>query len=257
MSGGENTVFYMYSGKRDALIAEHQFFVEQAKVRLLEQFTDLSMESEAQAVSDEAWAALGQAFDPDRHDPGDFAELAQERGYEHYRLLSGMREHVRLSMVAAFFHSFEKSLKDWIAAEIKHLTRSKAVKDRIWSATMDELYTLLKHGGCNVFVTNFYKALRCCQLVVNAYKHGEGKSLEELRNLAPQFFVPDDSSGFYKSFPIEFFDHTYLKIEDEDFDRFSEAIVQFWQGVPDYMRVKDFKGFPKWLDDAVAGRSER
>ena len=257
MNNVGKTVLYLDDQRRNALIEEHQFFVAQAKQRLLDQFTDLSMETEAQKVSEEAWNSLGKQFDPDRHDPAEFAELADHMGYERYRMLSEMREHVRFSMVAAFYHAFEKSLKEWIAAEFRHITSSKSVKDRIWSATMDELFTLLKEGGTNFFVTKSYRDLRQCRLVVNAYKHGEGVSLDVIRRIAPDLIVPDDPDGFYKNFPVEFFDHTHLKIGDDDFDRFSEGIVEFWRGLPTYFRTTDFKKFPKWLEDAANGPEGR
>ena len=245
------TVLCMNMGLRDSLISNHQFFVDQAKTRLLGQFNDLSIQSEAQKVSQETWEEIEGFFDPDKHDLLEFSEVADHQGYERYRLLSEMLDHTRFSMLAALFHSFEKSLKDWIARELFTVFKSEKIKQRVWAATLEELYTLLKEGGVNVRVSSIYKDLRNYQLVVNVYKHGEGRSLDELRKEAPQFIVPEDDSGFYRAFPLEFFDHTHLRITDDDFDRFTGAIPDFWKEIPTYIRTSAFKKFPKWLEDAA------
>lgn len=245
------TVLYMYMGLRESLISDHQFFVDQAKTRLLDQFNDLSIQSEAQKVSEETWEGIEGYYDPEKHDLLEFSEVADNQGHERYRLLSEMRDHTRFSMLAALFHSFEKSLKDWIARDLFTLFKSERMKKRVWAATVEELYTLLKEGGVDVRVSGIYKDLRDYQLVVNVYKHGEGRSLDELRKSAPQFIMPDDDSGFYKSFPLEFFDHSYVRVTDEDFDRFTGAIAEFWKEIPTYIRTSAFKQFPKWLTDAA------
>lgn len=251
MNKSDPTILHMHKGKCDALISDHQFFVEQAKSRLMDQFNDLSLQSEAQKVAAETWESLEGYFDPEKHDPMEFSEVADSQGYERYRLLSEMRDHTRFSMLSALFHLFEKSLKDWIADELYRVFHSDKIKKRIWSASLEELYTLLREGGVNVRVSSIYKDLRNYQLIVNVYKHGEGRSLDDLRKEAPQYIMPEDDSGFYRTFPLEFFDHSHVRITDEDFDRFTGAIPDFWKEIPTYIRRSAFKKFPKWLEDAA------
>ncbi|MBI1492040.1 hypothetical protein [Halocynthiibacter styelae] len=245
------TVLDMNMGLRDSLISDHQFFVDQAKARLFDQFNDLSIQSESQKISQETWEQIEGFYDPDKHDLLEFSEVANDQGYERYRLLSEMRDHTRFSILAALFHSFEKSLKDWIARDLFTVFKSEGITRRVWGATLEELYTLLKEGGVNVRVSHIYKDLRNYQLIVNVYKHGEGRSLDDLRNKAPQFIVPDDEGGFHRNFPLEFFDHSYLRVTDADFDQLTGAIAEFWKEMPTYIRTSDFKKFPKWLNDAA------
>ena len=79
-----DTLFHMWNRFREKLIAEHNFYMEQAKKRLLSQFENL--EEESDRYSEEWLAKTSHHFDPDRHDPGDFYEQAYEEGIEFYQM---------------------------------------------------------------------------------------------------------------------------------------------------------------------------
>ncbi|MEN2559767.1 hypothetical protein AAER68_06395, partial [Acinetobacter baumannii] len=76
MMDSSYTAFHFWSGHRRHLIDEHNFFVSQARQRLFSQFDDKEMKKAADAHAEATWEAMGQHFDPERHDPGDFAEQA-------------------------------------------------------------------------------------------------------------------------------------------------------------------------------------
>lgn len=76
------TAFHFWSEHRKHMIDEHNFFVSQARQRLFAQFEDEEMKDAADAYAEATWEAMGRHFDPDRHDPGDFAEQAYEAGID-------------------------------------------------------------------------------------------------------------------------------------------------------------------------------
>ena len=94
-------LFQMWGPFRQSLIAGHLFYVEQAGKRLLTQFEDI--EAEADKAAEEWLEKSRDRFDPDRHDPGDFYEAANDAGIEFYGLLSDMREQTTLGVVAGMF----------------------------------------------------------------------------------------------------------------------------------------------------------
>ncbi|MEM9432831.1 MAG: hypothetical protein AAGA12_02825 [Pseudomonadota bacterium] len=251
MTKSDPAILYLYQGLKNQLVSNHEFFVEQSKTRLFDQFNDLNIQSEAQGVAEETWEGIEKQYDPEKHDLLEFSELADSIGFERYELLEEMRDHVRLGIMISLFHAFEKSLKDWMSKDFFSVFRSEKVKRAIWTASLEELYTLLKHGGVNVRVTQTYKRLREYQLIVNVCKHGEGKSFDELRRVAPQYVRPVDDGGFYSSFPDEFFDYTCLKVSMEDFDRLTGAIPDFWNALPTYIYSSEFRSYPQWLEDAA------
>ena len=63
------------------------------------------------------------------------------------------------------------------------------------------------------------------RLVVNVFKHGEGKSLDELRQHYPEF-LRSSSNGW------ELSDDTDMELSDSHVDEFAEAIELFWRELP-------------------------
>ena len=57
-------LFHMWSGHRAHLFEKHQFYVSQARGRLLEQFTDDAISTEADKAAEEALQRRAQLFDP-------------------------------------------------------------------------------------------------------------------------------------------------------------------------------------------------
>lgn len=168
-------LFQMWGPFRQSLIAGHLFYVEQARKRLLSQFEDIEVEAD-KAAEDWLQRSSGR-FDPDRHDPGDFYEAANDAGIEFYTLLSDMRDQTRLSVVAGMFHEWDKQLRDWLVREIQHWHRGDAAALKVWSA--------------------------------------------------------------------------HLRVSDEQFQAFADAIAAFWQAVPESIFESKVNDVPDWFGKAI------
>ena len=93
--------------------------------------------------------------------------------------------------------------------------------------------------------------LDACRLVVNVYKHGEGNSLEDLKQKYPEYLHdPFLASGGGFS-DVEHRDHTDLNVSDEQFQAFSDAIVAFWQAVPENIFKSTANDVPDWFGKAI------
>jgi len=242
-------LFQMWGPFRESLIKSHSFYVEQARKRLLSQFEDI--EADANRAAEEWLLQSGQRFDPDRHDPGDFYEAANDVGIEFYGLLSDLREVTRLSVVAGMFHAWDKGLRDWLVREIQHWHRGSNVSHKVWSADFGQLTELLESFGWNVRGADYYQKLDACRLVVNVYKHGKGKSLDELRNGFPEY-LDDPLEGIGAALSItDYRDHTNLKVSDAQLQEFSDAIVAFWRDVPESVTEAQVTEVPGWFGKAI------
>ncbi|QJX05024.1 hypothetical protein [Rhizobium brockwellii] len=240
-------LFQMWDPFRQSLIAGHLFYVEQARRRLLSQFEDI--ESEADKAAEEWLQRSSGRFDPDRHDAGDLYEAANDAGIEFYTLLSDMRDQTRLSVVAGMFHEWDKQLRDWLVREIQHWHRGDAAALKVWSADFVQIAELLESIGWEVRSTDYFKTLDACRLVVNVYKHGKGKSLEDLKQKYPEYFDDPFHGAAFSS--VEYRDHTHLKASDEQFQAFSDAIVAFWQAVPENIFDSKIDDVPDWFGKAI------
>lgn len=248
----DRVLFNMYSGFRDQLIEKHKFFVQQARFRLLDQFTDEAISEEADRTAEESWERRGQYFDPDRHDPGDFAEAANDDGIWRYQLLTEMRDSVRLSIVAGFFHEWEKNLRQWLVDEVRHWHHGDVTKQSIWMKNIVDLFELLESFGWSLRDSAFFPDLDACRLVVNVHKHGDGPSLTELANSYPQF-LEHPLAAMRGEIGEMWFSPSYenLKVTDENLEAFSAAILQFWRDVPENIFDSQITDPPSWLIKAI------
>ncbi|WP_369975474.1 hypothetical protein [Xanthomonas bundabergensis] len=224
------TVFQLIEPHRKALQEEHRFYVEQAKKRLLSQFGNIS--EEAERAQEERWQAADEYFDPDFHDMGDVAQAAFDHGVEFFQLLSDMHERTRLSVIAGMYHHWDKTWRHFLAHEMRWtVVIGPHTRRAVVSIDAQDLEKLLLALGLNVRSFPHFARLDAMRLIVNVYKHGEGKAMDDLRCLYPEF-VPMEGP-FESRFP----DDSDLVITDQNVDEFAAAIDAFWLALPSELTI--------------------
>jgi hypothetical protein len=240
-------LFQMWGPFRQSLIKSHLFYFEEAQKRLLSQFDNI--ETEADRAADE-WLKLNESrFSPERHDPAEFYEAAHDASIEFYGLLSDMRDTTTQSVVAGMFHQWDKQFRDWLVREIQHWHSGPNTAQKVWSVDFVQIAELLECLGWNVKAKPYFKVLDACRLVVNVYKHGEGKSLADLKRDFPAYLR--EPFGAFDIASIDFIDHTHLSVNNEQLKEFSDAIVAFWQDVPENTFQSSVKSAPSWFEKAM------
>jgi hypothetical protein len=96
----------------------------------------------------------------------------------------------------------------------------------MWTMDSSQLESLVEALGWKVATFPGYARLDAMRLVVNVFKHGEGPSMDDLRQAYPEF-VPV-ANGWARAFP----DDTSMKVTDTQLDDFADAIESFWLNVP-------------------------
>lgn len=220
-----NSAFQLSNDERRLRISEHRFYVEQGKTRLLSQFANI--EAEADQAEQQHWERSGRSFDPEWHDPGDLAEAARDHGMEFYQLLSDMHDRTRLSVVAGMYHHCDKTFRRFLVREFKwpRLVIGENTRRALWKIDSAKLEALLCALGLDLRQMSCYARLDAMRLVVNVFKHGEGKSLDDLHRLYPEFLRAGFRVGSY-------YDDTDMVVTDVHVDAFAVAIEQFWLELP-------------------------
>lgn len=240
--------FQMWGPFRNQLVKAHTFYVAQAKKRLLTRFENIEEEADAEM---ERWLEqTSHLFDPDRHDPGDFYEKANDVGIEFYELLTEMRDRTRLSVIAGMYHEWDKQLREWLWREISHWHRGDELRRQIWAVDFVSLMELMNSLGWDVQSTPYYSDIDACRLIVNVYKHGEGKSFEQLRDRYPNYIEHPLARTSDTPWALSQTDYSHLKVSDEAVDVFSEAIINFWNNVPEHVSASTIVDVPKWFERA-------
>lgn len=241
------SLFYMWEPYRQSLINAHLFFVEQSKERLLAQFHKLEQVKCAENFIEKWMLENSHRFDPDFYDEGDLYHEACER----YSTLISLGRQVQFSVVAGMYYEWDKSLRKWLADEIRKWHSGETVLGEIWRVDFGKLTELLQTLGWKVREQEYFTKLDACRLVVNIYKHGNGRSFEELKENYPEY-LPDSFGQKRDVFSgSAYLDYTSLKVTEEQMQDFSDAIVAFWQDVPEKIVDHDCLEVPDWFAKAM------
>jgi hypothetical protein len=240
----------MWNPYRELLIQQHCFYVNEASTRLMSQFDSINADADQAA---KAWLERrGELFDPDRDDDGAIYEEAESVAIEFYRQLDEMREQTKLSVVAGMFHTWEKSLKKWIVDELRRWGLGSHTVAVVWCADFPKIIELLGCLGWPMQDQSYLVALNQCRCVVNVFKHGDGKSLVELKRHFPKYLIAPINSKFgLPSTEIEWLNHRHLQVTVAQVHEFSEAIIEFWRSVPENMYEQEEIDLPSWFMKAV------
>lgn len=245
------SVFWMWEPRRKNLIGEHKFFVSEGKKRLTDQFSDTAkLEREADEFSNAWLEKAGQHFDPDRHDEGSFYEQAHDEGIEHYQALDELGNSARLALISGMYHLWEKSLREWLTSNdcIGYFQCGDHLPKAIWKSNFAQALEIfdcvnLFQQGCAI-----RESLDICRMVVNTYKHGAGPSEQDLKIKRPELF---DQYGWRSKSSMsglaDFADYTDLYVADSNIGEFSNAIVAFWNTVPEHITKTAFQPIPQWF----------
>ncbi len=247
MTAPDRVFLQMWGPTREHLIANHQFYVSQARSRLLDQFDEEAMKADAQRHADEWLEKRSRFFDPERDDPSAAHEAAFDEHISFYLSLAGLRDSTRLSIIAGMFHEWEKQVRDWLGTELGHHGFRAHVHAAVWSVKVDDLFELFAKCSWSVRDEGFFPQLQRCQLVANVYKHGNGPSFDTLKKLAPELVGGKDHPAFF----VSALDYSALEVSDDNLASFAEAITAFWRALPENIFFSEVNDLPNWLDKAL------
>ncbi|WP_368525458.1 hypothetical protein [Enterobacter asburiae] len=236
------TTFYLAPIDLPIILEPHEFYVSEAKRRLLTQFNDI--DREAQEVEERALEVFGHNFDPDRDDPADAYEWAYQKNVSHWLALYEMHNTVTLALAAGMYHQFDKTLREKMIREFSHWNDREFINQVIWNTSFPRLMELLEWVGIEISDKDFMNKINACRLVVNVYKHGDGDGHRELSTNYPEYY-PRGSLMNSFAFP---FQYDELKLNEVQFDEFSEAIRNFWKNIPEYCRYSQLRVKPSWFN---------
>lgn len=217
-----------------AVLEPHKFYVKQARHRLLSQFNDISREADEEVKAH--YKMLGQYFDPDRDDPSDSAEAAYDAGISLYASLNEMHNTIILALTAGMFHQFDKALREKMVRDFQHW-QPAAIDDLLWNVEFPLLIELLEWVGVKIKDKPFYVKLNACQLLVNVYKHGKGRSHRDLVKQHIEYYP----SALRNPRPEQ------LKVSEAQFVEIADAITEFWGSLPECTKESDKGIEPEWL----------
>lgn len=230
---------YLYESIRDSNIKSLDSVKEIYFDRIASVFADI--ENEAEEYEQDLWKEHMANLNPE--DVGDIeiyqdniAESMHIAGVKRYELLSIMRYRTLALWISLLSQVWEQQnitfLRDELAHEGLSIATEKGKKITGWG--IKEITEVYKGFGVELSKLSIWEKIDEMRHLVNVLKHAEGNSAETLRKIRPDFF---DSGGWGDSLELY---HTslneeVLNIENQDFIIYHEALIQFWNELPERM----------------------
>lgn len=172
-------------------------------------------------------------------DPSDFAETVQEIAFEKYEILSLMQYRNISMWISCLCQVWEQQLFDFVYREARSEGIKYKEKDlKNGFAFSKEVFEWHQQPLEELTCWQKIKELRA---LVNVIKHSEGNSEQKLRTMRPDYFELDtgiekyDLLSLYHSSLLE----ATLQIQNKDFIDYYNALVAFWNELPERMYTKE------------------
>lgn len=232
----------LYDQLRNNLIENNDFYLEQSQIKLLTQFENISHEADEY---EEKWRSDKESYYFNR-DPYDSSALycdSFDASINFYQNLSDLQQNVRFSVIAGMYHRWEKQFRSFLHNQSKWWGCTEQVRNDIWTLPVNKLFMLFKTDEFDTEKQEFFNDFDACRVIVNVFKHGNGSSYRELCKKYP-VYLKENYQGMENN-PLPYFIYEpSFNITDNDVDKFSKAISDFWSLLPD---VKHVENKEDWL----------
>jgi len=232
---------YLYDSLRSKFKEPYRLYIDTYTKRIALVFDNI--EEEASQIADEHFREMGTYF-PEYHDEGDFAEDAWEKGLEHYEGLSLIRYNTKLMWISTMYQFWEQQVRKFLFEEISRTHKMYDKKNNeitfksFCTRGINEIKEAFLKFDYNLETLTIWSDIDELRLLANVIKHGDGQSASQLEQLKPSFFKSQVSNSnlleLYKSTLTEI----VLNINESDFLRYGNALIVFWDELPERMYSK-------------------
>jgi hypothetical protein len=233
---------YLYDSLRSKYKEPYRLYIDTYTKRIAPVFDNI--EEEANQIANEHFRGMGTYFNPDYHDEGDFAEAAWEKGLEHYEGVSLIRYNTKLMWISTMYQFWEQQVRKFLFEEISRTHKMYDKKNNeitfksFCTRGIGEIKETFLEFNYNLESLTIWSDIDELRLLANVIKHGDGQSASQLEQLKPSFFKNQVSNSnlleLYKSTLTEI----VLNIDESDFIRYGDALMKFWDELPERMYSK-------------------
>jgi hypothetical protein len=195
-------------------------------------------EEEANKYYNEVSESLMSNYHPDYNDidPYNVYKSALNASLEKYEVLSLMRYRNLAMWISSLCQVWEQQLMKFLKAEMKH--DGYEFDDK--GLEFKDIKEAFKMHNVDLEKLECWKHIKELRWLVNVLKHGDGNSAKSLRKARPDLFKSEYDG---KADMLEFHDSSVLevtlKINNNDFLIYHDALIEFWDELPDRMYSDD------------------
>lgn len=209
-------------------------FVDNYKIRLASQFVNL--EDEVEKATEVYRIEISGQFDPERSDPGEFADREREFSIDYWQTLELMKYNTYMMTIATLYQIWEQQIRDILYQEITRFTKlvnrdGKDLKFTDFCTTFGEIKELFSKSDWPPDLITSWDTINELRLVQNVIKHGDGLAAKQLKDIQPTFFRNVGETLIMDLYGNTL-NETALSIPDTMIDRYGEALITFWEEMP-------------------------
>lgn len=230
---------YLNRSIRERLKKPYELFIDTYTNKIAPQF--LNIEKEAQEISANYYNELGNYFNPETDDPGDYAELAWEKGMDYYEGISLMKYNTKMMWISTVYQFWEQQVRKFLYDEISRTHKFYDNKGNelgykeFCTNGINDIKDEFLWLNYNLELQNSWKEINELRLLTNVIKHGDGWSSKQLQKLKPEYFQDELKINRLELYKTTLNDEV-LNIEQEDFVRYCKSLIKFWDELPEHLQ---------------------
>jgi hypothetical protein len=215
---------YLHSQQREYHKGQIKSFSKFYKERIFPTFVDIDKEAEKYGENLYEYSE----WSSEDIDPASFAEFCRDKGLSYYLDLSKFHYHILCSAVSFLYFLWEQQNRFYLIRECRY---HEIVKGDSFCRDFEEIKKKYASFGLKLEDLPSWTKIDELRLLVNAIKHGKGRSSEKLKLIAPRFFIIPYSTFEFNSDTTLL--ESQLQVQEEDFDVYTFAAMSFWDELPE------------------------
>lgn len=207
-------------------------------------------------------------------DESDFSYMMEKRIFHEYDIIKDMQYRTRLLWICCILEIWEQNLSSCIVQDLNNSRVNEG--DKLTDSQANNLYNGLSTFKLLFSNRMFEKSNRKCTLeglnakcvleefprykeieelnyLVNAIKHGQGQSLDNLYKRYPKYRIK--GQGIHEMFAETTIFTQTLNVNDDDFFRFGDVLIDFWRWIPRHIVITNLNDFKDKILDKNKGGS--
>jgi hypothetical protein len=219
---------YLPEIKRRYLKSEISDYVEIYSQKLLPVFKDI--ESDANKIRDDSYDnVMSQPAYNDFIDPSSIAENALEEGIKHYLYLKLGKYNLTATWHATLYQIWEQQSRLFLFREMSHVCR---IQFDTFCINLSEIKKKYKLHNVDIESFPCWSQIEELYLLCNVIKHGDGRSVKELRKIKPTLFKKENGIDYTETFKTTLLEET-LNIDEKTLQNYRDALLSFWDEIPE------------------------
>jgi hypothetical protein len=221
--------------RRNKFISIYQILQTKYDTAMKVLFSDI--EAAANKYREELVDKYGTMYNYEVVDPSDVFELIESESYDFYHTEKLMKYNFHFSLLTTMYQIFEQQLRSFIYSELNHkFSPVRTEKISEFGLNMGEIKKCYNYFNYDLTSFSQWETIAILADLVNAYKHGDGRSANRLYRKKPELFIKS-YYGHERLMDQELTTNSEIvfNMEKINFRLYANTLIKFWTDFPEHL----------------------